>query len=490
MGSSVLDTPSRWRPTLLALCCISLLAAGCSSDASDDSTGQDASSTTEADPSAAPADATLGVEWMDGFGAEGTPEEYNKVGVLAVGDSEAPNVLVLEPGTSSSAAYFVPLARDIVEAAPDWQVWAVERRQNLLEDHSRLDSFDRGEIGDEELFDYYLGYLNDPSVTEHYENVPDNTVDYAKQWGLEVAVEDARIVVEAAGAKGGKVVLGGHSLGGSVTTAFATWDFDGTPGAEQLDGLVYIDGGSRAEAVSVEEATAALDELNSPEASPWLSFGGIPAPFAGLFMATGSSAALIDPDAPSLGPDSGLLPQEIVPPVPSTNVGQYGYALDVGTSPETLAAAQAHLGTGITDEGGWDGTGAITPIERYATMFSGTGISDSDGTEWYFPQRLTNDTRVVANGNANPAQEVLGVRATLGDELPEDLFIYAFGASLGGERVTASARELAEQSGIPEENLTLLDGGDTYAHNDPAGAEPHNEFLDALVPFLERVAAA
>ena len=477
---------------MAAICCLSVLAAGCSSDDSEDSedsTGQDTSADTSesTSPSAAALEASL--EWMDGFEAEGTPEEYNKVGVLAVGDDDAPNVLVLQPGTSSSAAYFVPLARDIVEASPDWQVWAVERRQNLLEDHSRLDSFDAGEIGNQELFDYYLGYLNDPTISDRHENVPDDTVGFAKNWGLEVAVEDTLIVVGEAAEKGGKVVLGGHSLGGSVTTAFATWDFDGNPGAEQLDGLVYIDGGSRSSPLSVEEARAALEQLEEPGTSPWLTFGGIPAPFAGLFMATGSSAALLDPDAASLGAASGLLPAEIVPPVPATNAGQFGYALNVGSSPENLAAAQAHLGTGITDNGGWDGTGAITPIGRYAEMFSGAGIEGADGAEWYFPQRLTNDTRVIANGNANPAQEVLGVRSTLGDQLPEGLFIYAFGASLGGERVTSGAAELAQQSGIPREHLTLIASEGTYAHNDPAGASPDNEFLSALGPFLEQVAA-
>ena len=36
----------------------------------------------------------------------------------------------------------------------------------------------------------------------------------------------------AAAQRGGrKVVLGGHSLGGSITTAYATWDFGGRPGA-------------------------------------------------------------------------------------------------------------------------------------------------------------------------------------------------------------------------------------------------------------------
>ncbi len=52
-------------------------------------------------------------------------------------------------------------------------------------------------------------------------------------------------------------------------------------------------------------------------------------------------------------------------------------------------------------------------------MFSGLGINNADGTEWYFPQRLT-----------------------------------------------------------------LVDRSSTYAHNDPAGAYPQNDFFDYLVPFL------
>ena len=39
-------------------------------------------------------------------------------------------------------------------------------------------------------------------------------------------------------------MVGGHSLGGSITTAYATRDFNGRPGARGLAGLVYIDGGS------------------------------------------------------------------------------------------------------------------------------------------------------------------------------------------------------------------------------------------------------
>jgi hypothetical protein len=52
---------------------------------------------------------------------------------------------------------------------------------------------------------------------------------------------------------------------------------------------VYIDGGSNPVPVSPEQATQALQDLQN--GTPWLAFGGIPAPFLGLFSATGSTAA-------------------------------------------------------------------------------------------------------------------------------------------------------------------------------------------------------
>ncbi|WP_426572124.1 hypothetical protein [Aquihabitans sp. McL0605] len=477
----------RARLAVAAVASLALLVASCSSSASDGTSSTTSKDTSKTTTTAAPSASKRAVKWMDGFKAPGTPAQYDKVGILKVGAADAPNVLVLEPGTSASAAYFVPLAQDIVKAQPTWQVWAVERRQNLLEDQSKLNAYKAGDITSTELYDYYLGYLKDDSVTDHFKSIPDKTVEFAKQWGLNVAIEDLHVVIDQAAKAGGKVVLGGHSLGGSVVTAYATWDFDGKPGADQLDGLVYIDGGSRPTGATKAEATKALAGLNADTASPWLSFGGITAPYAGLFNSTGSLTALHDPDTKSLGQASGLLPTNIVPPIPATNIGQYGYALNVGTSPPSLAAAQGHLGTGLTKDGGWNGDGAISPIKRFATMFSGDGIKDADGTEWYFPQRLTTDTSVVANGNANPGQDVLDVHATMGADLPKDLRIYAFGASLGGKGVTTTAQLLARQSGIADDHLTLVDRSNTYAHNDPAGAAPSNDFLDGLLPFLKQV---
>src|SRR5260370_708240 len=71
-------------------------------------------------------------ERLAGFAAPGTPAKYDRVAVLETGSSSAKNILVLVPGTSASAAYFEPLAKDIARQTPGWQVWAVRRRGHPL----------------------------------------------------------------------------------------------------------------------------------------------------------------------------------------------------------------------------------------------------------------------------------------------------------------------------------------------------------------------
>jgi hypothetical protein len=88
-----------------------------------------------------------------------------------------------------------------------------------------------------QLFEYYLGWLV-PGTTAapHISLIPSARVRFAKQWGMKVAVEDLHQVVAAARRRAGRAVLGGHSLGGAVVTAYATWNFDGRPGADDLAG--------------------------------------------------------------------------------------------------------------------------------------------------------------------------------------------------------------------------------------------------------------
>ena len=302
---------------------------------------------------------------------------------------------------------------------------------------------------------------------------------------MRTEINDLRKVVLAAQSNGRHVVMMGHSLGGSITTAYATWDFGGKPGAKGLSGLVYDDGGSNPTPITKTEAEQRLADLDA--GSPWLNFGGIAAPFAGLFAEGGGMSAMIAPNQPSLAQSFPLLPANLKPPVQATNLAQWGYAGDTQTSPSNLFAFQAHVGhlAANGDPRGWDQAGDITPIKRYAKMFSGWGLENVDGVAWYHPMRLTIDAGAVADGNKNPAQNVMGVRAIHGDDVRVP--IYAFGA-FGGQGVLDDAQALAQQSNLPSRDVTLVNRHNTYAHNDPAGAHPVNAFMNHLVPFLHQVA--
>ena len=397
-------------------------------------------------------------------------------------------MLVLNPGTSASAAYFEPLAKDIVSRAKGWQVWAVERRENLLEDQSLLDLAKAGKLSGQQLFDYYLGWVGDSSISPHFQLIPDSSVGYARQWGMHTEIEDLRRVVLRAEQLGGHVVVGGHSLGGSITTAYATWDFHGKPGADGLSGLVYIDGGS------------------SPRRSPprWRPSGCGPPdelalarvrrhqrPFAGLFNATGALGSIIDPNSPVARPvvpaaaaQSQAAGARHQPRPVRLRARREDLAAEPRRRPGAPRAARrerrpARLGQRRRAH-------PDPPLRGDVLRLGAKGL---DGTAWYHPMRLTIDAGAVGNGLRNPAQKVLDVNTVDGRKLPRNLRIYAFGAALGGANVLGrreAARQAVAHPGA--QRLTLINRASTYAHNDPAGASPKNDFLSRLVPFLRRIA--
>jgi pimeloyl-ACP methyl ester carboxylesterase len=422
---------------------------------------------------------------MTGVTAAG-PAQYNRVRVLEVGPRDAKNVLVLEPGTSAGAEYFRLDAEALVEKLRGWQVWSIDRRENWLEDHSVLDQYIAGAKTPQQIFDYYLGWLTNPKISPHFQPPSNNSVAFARDWGMDVTIGDLHRVVERAKQLGGKVVLGGHSLGGTITTAYATWDFNGKAGADDLDGLVLIDGGSGSGSpISVADARAQLQKLST--GSPFIDLVGLGLPWAaGVFNALGSNAAVHDPNGPSLAYTWPPFPAMLKPPMLPTNAAQYGYALDTKTGPPSLRLVQMHIGE-LAPSGtprGWHNDG-ITPVERAAGAFA--GVEGMDGTSWYHPAKLSLDGGAVNGGVANPADAVLDVHAIHGDDV--HVPIYAFATVLGNQRVLDAARTLAQRSGLPSKDLTLVDRINTYAHCDPIAASPdHNDFLTTVEPFLQKIA--
>jgi hypothetical protein len=328
------------------------------------------------------------------------------------------------------------------------------------------------------MFDYYLGWIGKANPGPHFTPAE---ARYARQWGMRVAVEDLRRVIDAARRGGRHVVLGGHSLGATIAVAYATWDFNGRAGARDLDGLVLIDGGGGAAPPAPADARKQLSDLRA--GSPFLDLVGLGLPWVtGVLAAVSSTLALRAPDQPALLGSWPLLPPSLKPPVPVTNRAAFGYALDARTGPAQLALVQSHIGH-LADAGdprGWVDTGPAT-VERAAQALSGT--PKVDGTAWYHPRRLSLDASAVAGGVANPAQKVLGVRATHGRDVKVP--IYAFETSLGKGRVLKAARALARRSHAP--SVKLVDRSAAYSHCDPLFAVPErNDFLRTLLPFLAR----
>jgi len=424
---------------------------------------------------------------LKGTPAPGTPAMYNKFKVVKQGPAKAKKILLLEPGTSAGATNFRPLANTLVKQLKGWQVWSIERRENLLEDHSMLEQYLKGQASNDQMLDYYLGWIPDPSIQPHFEGKTTEETEYAKQWGLNMVVHDIRKVVKIARKGGRKVVLGGHSLGGSIVTAYATWNFNGKPGAKGLSGLVFIDGAGAREAAdlpSAADAQASLDALKDAKASPFITLVP-PLPWAaGVFNAMGSTAALQDPDSRSLMDDFPLLPATLKPPVSSTNLAQYAYAVDADTGPEDLQLVQSHIGdlASSGDPRGW-ANGQLGTAQRAAQVF--TEIDGMDGTAWYHPLRLTLDAGAINNGIATPAQKVFGIRTTMGKRV--HLPMYSFDTSLGNGRIKRATDALAAQSKVPKSWVRTVVRKQTYAHIDPLSAVPSkNDFIKTLVPFLKK----
>src|SRR4051795_13627637 len=281
---------------------------------------------------------------MTGWTHAPGPRKYDRLEVTKFGAASAKTVLVLVPGTNGGRGDFTLTARELVKDVPGLQVWAVDRRSQRFEDTKVFADALAGRVTTKAMFDYYTGWIADPSIQPHYQPPDLSKLGFAADWGLRVQLEDVRAVIGKARAAGRRVILGGHSLGASVAVAYAAWDFAGRPGYKDLDGVVLIDGGLRGSFDSADLAQA-KKRLTAIRKEPFLDLIGTGLPWAtGVLAEIGAVLAIKDPLGPSIAQGFSVLPAAFKPPIPVTNRGEFGFAFDATTSPKSLGLIQVRSG--------------------------------------------------------------------------------------------------------------------------------------------------
>ncbi|GGR47308.1 alpha/beta hydrolase [Deinococcus seoulensis] len=341
-----------------------------------------------------------------GVTVPGTPASLNASITVRYGPDVPQAVLLLMPGYLGGAGSFDRLARQIVTLHPTWAVWAVDRRSNLLEDHSAL-----------------LG-RDIPTLQRIVRSgLPPRTaasVPFMKDWGLDTTLRDWHEAVMEARKLTPNVFIGGHSMGGTLSGLYAAYDFGGIAGERDVRGLVMLDGlpglMSGTPLTADEYAQAArnplgpLPGLNGLTRDPYVQ-SVIFSPKLASRAAAQARLAALAPDAPA--PTGGLTL------FPATNLAaamtqlEQRYALlpflTLNTGRATNASEAPNLGAqllGASFPGAGDARWIVgpqdpaRPVGWQTDPAAPTDPQDfarrfvtplSDYSEWYFPNRLTLD---------------------------------------------------------------------------------------------------
>jgi hypothetical protein len=168
------------------------------------------------------------------------PKRCDWIGYLRFRDQDGPRnpahadaVFMSMPGIFAGATMHDQVARNIVRRAADQgkhvEYWALDRRANCLEDPRGIRTAVKAR-DPRVAFDYYWG---DRKVHGHsfagFRSESD--AQFLDHVGLARTVRDEYVVLRTGipnrRVRARKVLCGGHSLGGPLTTAFVDWDLDG-----------------------------------------------------------------------------------------------------------------------------------------------------------------------------------------------------------------------------------------------------------------------
>ena len=344
------------------------------------------------------------------------PADCNNLRVLKMGPSSAKNVVVLIPGFLGGSGDFRVIGRRLVPALKSKvQVWGIDRRSQCLEDVS---GFSASKMSDVLGYYYFGATLNGKKFTPAA--IGDPGVEAARNWGLGTTLEDIRAVVLAAKSGGRKVVLGGHSLGGSLTSEYATWDFNGTAGYKDLAGMVLVDGAARGTFGAQPDADKVASDIAALSTGNPFSqiLPGAPTYLTGVLPEMSAMYAIKEPK--NNGALQGLLNAvgfgAFTRPVVNgqgklTNEGGLGYAFDRDTSPASFGLFHMNMGsvkesTVAGGAGGWT-DGGLTDIADLKQLF---GVEPGNFVEWYFPKRLSIEVGAATNLSKNSITDSLGLR--------------------------------------------------------------------------------
>ncbi|MBB5233567.1 alpha/beta hydrolase [Deinococcus budaensis] len=387
-----------------------------------------------------------------GATAPGTPPDLNASITVRYGPARPRAVLLLMPGFLGGAGSFDRLARQLAALDPGLAVWAVDRRANLLEPQAQLAAADPAELA--RIVQRGLPVRTPASL------------GFLQGWGLDLTLRDWRAAVLEARALTPDVFLGGHSLGGVLAGLYAAYDFGGTPGWQDLRGLVLLDGvpGQAAfQPLTRQQYEEGYFNRALPVRAPGLNALArqpyVDSFFFGPTLASRAAAqarlAASDPGAPA--PAGGLTryPATALAAGLTQLEGRYsllpflavrtGQATNARTLPNPLprllgAARAGEFILGARDPArpvGWQAdpaapTDPLDFVRRYWTPLA-------DYAEWYFPQRLTLDVNAANLGTrGSPFEQelrvwhgaevplpILGLAAEGGLTRPEDYTRYA-----------------------------------------------------------------
>ena len=348
-----------------------------------------------------------------------------------------------------------------------------------------VDQAKQGEATPQQLFDYYLGYLTDPSVTNHYQPVPDSTVPFARGWGMKVEVEDLRQVVKQAEKLGGKVVVGGHSLGGSITTAYATWDFNGKPGAERpLRARLHRRRVSGPTPITPSDASTSASTTSTP-ARPGSPSAASRRRSPACSTSSARPASHLDPNGLGALQTWPPLPANLKPPVAADQRGR----LRLRARHRDLAADPGRRPGAPRPPGRQRRPARLGPRRRAHPDPALRGHvlrhrAARPRRHRLVPPAAADDRRRRGRRRESPTRPrtCSTSQATHGADLPRKLRISPSAPRSAASGCSTRPRRSRRSRASRASSLSLINRATTYAHNDPNSAYPKNDFVSQADP--------